>query len=66
MTQDGRAKTRAGLACGIAAYGLWGLLPIYFKWLQAVPAVAIVAHRIVWSMVALAVLIVGMRTMDEV
>lgn len=66
MTQDGRAKTRAGLAYGIAAYGLWGLLPIYFKWLQAVPAVAIVAHRIVWSMVALAVLVLAMRGTGEV
>ena len=48
---------RAGLAYGIAAYGLWGLLPIYFKLLTAVPAVAIVAHRIVWSMVALGLLV---------
>lgn len=65
-THDARAKAQAGLTFGIAAYGLWGLLPIYFKWLQAVPAVAIVAHRIVWSMVALAVLILAMRGMGEV
>ena len=66
FTQDRPAKAQAGLALGIAAYGLWGLLPIYFKWLQAVPAVAIVAHRIVWSMVALVVLILLMRGMSEV
>jgi len=66
MTHDARAKAQAGLACGIAAYGLWGLLPIYFKWLQAVPPVAIVAHRIIWSMAALAVLIVAMRGLDSV
>lgn len=61
MTEYGTARTRAGLAYGIGAYGLWGLLPIYFKWLQAVPSVAIVAHRIVWSMLVLASLLLLMR-----
>jgi chloramphenicol-sensitive protein RarD len=48
---------RKGLGLGIAAYGLWGILPIYFKALQAVPAVDIVAHRIVWSVPILALLL---------
>ncbi len=51
------AHARAGLLFGIGAYGMWGLLPIYFKLIAAVPAVAIVAHRVVWSMVALAALL---------
>ena len=29
-----------GLACGAAAFGLWGLLPVYWKMLAAVPAFA--------------------------
>jgi chloramphenicol-sensitive protein RarD len=33
----------------IAAYGLWGLLPIYWQQLSHVPATQVVAHRIVWS-----------------
>lgn len=57
---------RAGLAYGIAAYGLWGLLPIYFKLLDAVPSVAIVAHRIIWSMVALMVLVAVTGARKEV
>jgi chloramphenicol-sensitive protein RarD len=46
-----------GFVLGVAAYGLWGVLPIYFKAIAAVPAVDIVAHRILWSLPFLAVLI---------
>ena len=53
----GSAQARQGLLLGIAAYSLWGVLPIYFKLLRAVPSVDIVAHRIVWSVPVLAVLL---------
>ncbi|MFA5938967.1 MAG: EamA family transporter RarD [Sinimarinibacterium sp.] len=39
---------RQGLAAAAAAYLIWGLFPIYWKLLQAVPAPQIMAHRIVW------------------
>ena len=48
---------RAGFALGLAAYGLWGVLPIYFEALRAVPAVDIVAHRVLWSLPFLAILV---------
>ena len=48
---------RAGFALGLAAYGLWGVLPIYFEAIRAVPAVDIVAHRVLWSLPFLAVLL---------
>jgi chloramphenicol-sensitive protein RarD len=48
---------RAGFALGLAAYGLWGVLPIYFEALRAIPPVDIVAHRVLWSFPFLAVLI---------
>ena len=60
------SRTRAGLAFGIGAYGIWGLLPIYFKLLQGVPAINIVAHRIVWSVGLLAVLLLVTRTVSQV
>lgn len=63
---DAAAKTRAGLAYGIGAYTLWGLLPIYFKLLLGVPAVAIVAHRIVWSLLLLGGLLSLGRAWGEV
>jgi chloramphenicol-sensitive protein RarD len=37
---------RAGLVYGIAAFGLWGMFPLYFRTLQGVPAQEILAHRI--------------------
>lgn len=49
--------TRRGYAFGIAAYGLWGVLPIYFKQLTAVPSADIVVHRILWSLPLLAMLL---------
>ena len=55
--QAAHQRARAGLLYGLAAYGLWGVMPIYFKWLQAVPAIDIVAHRIVWSLLVLAGLV---------
>lgn len=59
-------KARAGLLYGLAAYGLWGIMPIYFKWLQAVPSIDIVAHRIVWSLVALVIFVTLARAWDQV
>ena len=60
------SRARAGLFYGLAAYGLWGVMPIYFKWLNAVPSVDIVAHRIVWSLVALAILATLAGAWDQV
>jgi chloramphenicol-sensitive protein RarD len=48
---------RKGLGLGIAAYGLWGVLPVYFKALRAVPPVDIVAQRILWSIPILSLLL---------
>ena len=49
--------SRRGYAFGIAAYGLWGVLPVYFKQLTGVPFVDIVVHRILWSLPLLALLL---------
>jgi chloramphenicol-sensitive protein RarD len=45
---------RAGLLYGLAAYGLWGLVPLYFKAIVQVPPAETLAHRVVWSVVFLA------------
>ncbi len=39
-----------GIVYAASAYVLWGLLPLYWKALQVVPAMEILSHRIVWSM----------------
>ncbi len=45
----------------IFAYILWGLLPIYWKWLQAVPASEVLAHRVVWAFVFMVLFVLFMR-----
>ena len=57
---------RQGLALGISAYGLWGVLPVYFKALRSIDAFNIVAHRIVWSVPILAALLSFTGTWGEV
>lgn len=48
---------REGLLYGLAAYGWWGLVPVYFKAVAALPAVEVLAQRIVWSLGFLALLL---------
>ena len=64
--QSADSRVRAGFFYGLAAYGLWGILPIYFKLLSAVPSVDIVAHRIVWSLVVLIILVSIARAWDQI
>ncbi len=61
-----KTLSRSGLAYGLAAYGLWGVMPIYFKQIAVVPAIDIVAHRIVWSLLVLALLLTVARSWDQV
>jgi chloramphenicol-sensitive protein RarD len=53
--------TRTGLILGIGAYTLWGLLPIYLHLLHGVPALQVLAHRVLWSLLLLALVIVVLR-----
>jgi chloramphenicol-sensitive protein RarD len=49
-------SARAGVAYGLAAYGAWGLAPVYFKAVASVPALEVLAHRVVWSVAILVAL----------
>jgi len=40
---------RAGVIAALCAFGFWGLVPIYYKGLQAVGAWEVLAHRVIWS-----------------
>ena len=50
-------NTRLGILAGVGAYAIWGLVPIFFKQMAGVPAVEIIAHRVVWAMLLLTALI---------
>ena len=52
---DPRRERRLGLAYGLAAYGAWGVFPIYLKAVKTVPVVEVLCHRVVWALAVLAV-----------
>lgn len=56
-----RSEAASGVLYGIGAYGLWGLLPIYFLWLVPATSIEIVANRVIWSLVFCAIIITFMR-----
>jgi len=64
--QSAHPDARRGFAFGLAAYGLWGILPIYFKQLVGVSAFDIVAHRVIWSLPFLALLVAVARHWGQV
>jgi chloramphenicol-sensitive protein RarD len=51
------SDTRRGAAFGATAYLLWGIFPLYFPLLDPAGAVEVLAHRVVWSLVVVAVLV---------
>ena len=50
-------NTRLGIVAGICAYVIWGLVPIFFKQIATVPALEIIAHRVVWAMLLMTAII---------
>ena len=63
MPEEGTRRTESteGILFGIAAYGFWGFVAIYFKLLTRVSPLEILAHRIVWSVVVLVAIITILR-----
>ena len=47
-----------GHVSAIAAFLMWGLLPIYWKQLESVPSLQLVAHRVIWSSLTLMPIVV--------
>ena len=45
------AIDRRGLLAAIFAFALWGLFPLYWHQLKAVPSLQIIAHRVIWCCV---------------
>jgi chloramphenicol-sensitive protein RarD len=55
--QSLKNQVLSGTWYGIGAFVLWGVLPLYWKALDAVPSLEILAHRIVWSFVFVTILL---------
>ena len=68
--QDPNRPAARGHAAGAIAtamsFILWGALPVYWKALESVDAVEIIAHRVVWSLAFTAVLVSGRRLWGQV
>src|SRR5262245_9786400 len=64
-TSDG-AERRKGLLCGLGAYGIWGLLPVYLKALAAATPVEILCHRVLWAQLFLVAVVWWSGRLPEV
>lgn len=51
-----RERERRGVLYGLAAYGLWGVVPLFWPLVQRAGALELLAHRVVWSLVISVVL----------
>ncbi|WP_418958514.1 EamA family transporter RarD [Streptomyces tritici] len=52
---------RAGLLYGVGAYGMWGLVPLFWPLLKPAGAIEILAHRMVWSLVFVGLALLALR-----
>jgi chloramphenicol-sensitive protein RarD len=55
-----------GLLYGVGAYAMWGLFPAFFPLLKPAGAVEVLAHRIVWTFVLMAVVIAVVRRLGDI
>ncbi|MFD8640272.1 EamA family transporter RarD [Streptomyces zaomyceticus] len=54
-------EERAGLLYGIGAYGMWGLVPLFWPLLKPAGAIEILAHRMVWSLAFVGLALLALR-----
>src|SRR3989338_10645741 len=47
-----------GVLYALTAFTIWGLMPIYFKALNPIPPLEILAHRVIWSVVFMGVVLI--------
>jgi chloramphenicol-sensitive protein RarD len=63
---DAATTSRQGVVYGVAAYLLWGAFPLFFPLLEPAGAIEILAHRIVWSLLAVVAVLVAIRGFGSV
>jgi chloramphenicol-sensitive protein RarD len=59
-------ERRLGVVSGLAAYSLWGLFPLYFPLLEPAGGLEIVAHRVLWSLLFVGILLTVLRRWGHV
>jgi chloramphenicol-sensitive protein RarD len=58
-------RSRLGIFYGIAAYGSWGVFPLYFKLVRFAGSMEILAHRVIWSFAILAMMVAALGRWKE-
>lgn len=61
MEPTASPASRSGVLLAVGAYGIWGLLPLYLRLLREVPALQVLAHRVLWSLAILLVIVLVAR-----
>ena len=61
-----KARYNSGLLAGVGAYLIWGVVPLYWQLLKPASALEILAHRVVWSLGLLLVIVYFRNLMVEV
>lgn len=51
------SESRKGVLFALAAYGIWGVAPIYFVWVSFAQPLEVLAHRVIWGIPLLGVLL---------
>ncbi|WP_309505040.1 EamA family transporter RarD [Streptomyces sp. KM273126] len=61
MTGQSRREHRIGLLNGFAAYGMWGVVPLFWPLLKPAGAIEILAHRMAWCLVLVGAALLVLR-----
>src|SRR5262249_25677728 len=56
-----RRRRGGGALYALVAFSAWGVNPVYFKGVARVPAIEVVAHRVLWAVVLLAFFVTAAR-----
>lgn len=60
MAVDGDGRSRAGVMFALGAFTFWGFTPVFFKLIEHVSPLEVVAHRVVWSVALIAPMLLVM------
>ncbi|MEE9434570.1 MAG: EamA family transporter RarD [Sphingorhabdus sp.] len=64
-SHGGADVDHTGLVAAIAAYSMWGFMPVFFRQLEHVSALEIIAHRVIWAVPLLILIMAARRQLAE-
>lgn len=59
-------QARVGFFYALSAYLWWGFIPLYFKLLETIAPLTVLAHRVIWSVIFLLAIVASQRRWGEV